>query len=86
MAEAAANPSHAQTRLRSDAFDVALEAGAIVGLRRVNDAFDTDYILAGGRFGDLVVRYRRGDGQWQPVTTAELAEKRLFRETIEARL
>ena len=85
MAEAAANPSHTQTRLRSDAFDVALEAGAVVSLRRVNDAFDTDYILAGGRSGDLMARYRSGDGQWQSVATGELAAKRLFREAIEGR-
>lgn len=56
-------------------FDIKLDAGAIVGLRRVGDAFDTEYILPGKRLGDVFLRYRKaGEEGWREVSTAKLAE------------
>jgi hypothetical protein len=58
-------------------FAVRLVGGAIVSLKRVGDAFDTDYILHGRRLGDVVVRHRRGKGAWESMETASLPEPRV---------
>ena len=85
MPRVTADTSDTQARLHSDAFNVLVEAGAVVSLRYTNDTHDTDYILAGARFGDLAIRYRSGDGPWQSVATADLAAKHRFRVTTEGR-
>lgn len=41
-------------------FALELDAGAIVSLKRVGDAFDTEYVQSDRRLGDVVVKYRRG--------------------------
>ncbi len=66
---------------RSD-FDVAFEKGAIVSLRRMNDAFDTNYVQTGGRVGDVVLRYRRGAGDWQTADTSMLAKEGQLTERV----
>lgn len=55
------------------AFNLKLDAGAIVGLRRVNDAFPTEYMQTNRRLGDVFLRYRGKDGAWQSVDTSRLA-------------
>ena len=55
------------------AFNLKLDAGAIVSLRRVNDAFPTEYIQTNRRLGDVFLRYRGKDGAWQSVDTSKLA-------------
>ena len=72
------NAKPAPERIRGDRFSNALFAmevrdGGIVSLKRPGDAFDTDYILAGARFGDVFVRYRVGGGPWREALTADLA-------------
>ncbi|HEX7118514.1 MAG TPA: DUF5695 domain-containing protein [Longimicrobiales bacterium] len=57
-------------------FDVAFDEGGIVGLRRVRDAFDTDYIAPGRRLGDVIVRYRPPGGAWRAFETADAARGR----------
>ncbi|MBZ5583796.1 MAG: hypothetical protein LAQ30_16615 [Acidobacteriia bacterium] len=40
-------------------------------MKRVQDAFDTDYVLPGRSLGDIVVRYRAaGATEWQQVSNA----------------
>src|SRR5687768_6486488 len=66
LAAAEAPSAH---RLASD-FAVRFENGAIVSLKRVADAFDTDYVQSGRRLGDVIVRYRHGTAEWQSLETA----------------
>src|SRR5213080_1755213 len=54
-------------------FNLKLDAGAIVNLRRTEDRVDTDYIQAGQRLGDVFLRYRGKDGAWVSADTAQLA-------------
>ena len=54
-------------------FNLKLDAGAIVNLRRTDDRVDTDYIQAGQRLGDVFLRYRGKDGAWVSADTAQLA-------------
>jgi hypothetical protein len=56
------------------AFCLEVRDGGIVSLKRRNDAFDTDYILAGKRLGDVLVRYRLAGGPWREAVTADLAD------------
>lgn len=56
-------------------FALALEAGAIVSLKRVGDAFDTNYVQAGRRLGDAIVTYRRGDKEWEVLDTAAFGDR-----------
>ncbi len=60
------------TVLRNATFAATLRAGAVVSLRRNDDAFETDYIRDEARFGDVVVRYRTGAGPWVQAATAEM--------------
>ena len=54
-------------------FQISVDSGAIVSLKRTRDAVDTDY-LGGRRFGDVAITFRRRDGDWQSVQTANLAQ------------
>src|SRR5438045_3614912 len=54
-------------------FNLKLDAGAIVNLRRTDDRVDTDYIQAGQRLGDVFLRYRGKDGAWVSADTAQLS-------------
>ncbi|HSL71425.1 MAG TPA: DUF5695 domain-containing protein, partial [Longimicrobiales bacterium] len=58
-------------------FLVGFDAGAITSLKRVGDAFDTDYIASGRRLGDGVVRFRRANEGWQTLNTATLTERQI---------
>ena len=60
---------------RQDGFAVRFDQGAITSLKRIADVHDTDYIRAGGRFGDLTVRWRADGGAWQTIATRDLAER-----------
>src|SRR5215831_15410793 len=59
-------------------FNLKLDAGAIVSLRRRQDAVDTDYIQTGRRIGDVFLRYRGRDGAWVSADTAQLAQSGTF--------
>jgi len=67
--------------MRNAEYDLRIDKGGIVGLRRVNDSFDTDYILAGKRLGDLVIRYRKGADEWIQADTGVLAGEGKLTET-----
>ncbi|HEY9427119.1 MAG TPA: DUF5695 domain-containing protein [Gemmatimonadaceae bacterium] len=51
-------------------FAVEFDGGAIASLRRVGDAFDTNYVRPRGRLGDVTIRYRRPGGEWRSFETA----------------
>ncbi|HEX5324636.1 MAG TPA: DUF5695 domain-containing protein [Capsulimonadaceae bacterium] len=53
-------------------FVVRLDSGAIVSLKRAKDKFDTDYVRAGGRLGDVSLRYRHAGEEWQEAETSSL--------------
>jgi hypothetical protein len=55
-------------------FNLKLDAGAIVSLRRAQDQVDTEYIQTGRRLGDVWLRYRGKDGAWVSADTAQLAQ------------
>jgi hypothetical protein len=55
-------------------FNLKLDAGAIVSLRRAQDPVDTEYIQTSRRLGDVFLRYRGKDGAWVPADTAQLAQ------------
>ena len=57
-------------------FAVEFSQGAIVSLRRVRDAFDTNYVRPQGRLGDVTIRYRRPGGEWRTFETASAARER----------
>src|SRR5437762_6191767 len=54
-------------------FNLKLDAGAIVNLRRAEDRVDTDYIQAGQRLADVFLRYRGKDGAWISADTTQLS-------------
>jgi hypothetical protein len=61
------------TKLSNNEFDLNIDNGAIVSLKRVNDAFDTDYIAPESRFCDVVVKYRSADSDWKKGSSLDLA-------------
>ena len=55
-------------------FEVKFDDGAIVSLKRTADAVDTEYIQAGRRLGDAIVKYRRGaSAAWETIETETFA-------------
>ena len=73
MSDAAAVPATGHPS--SSQFAVRFDDGAIVSLKRADDAFDTDYVQTDRRLGDAIVRYRR-DGAWQTLDTTEWTGER----------
>ncbi|TRZ90060.1 hypothetical protein D4R89_05085 [bacterium] len=65
-----------ERRLSGDAFDLRTNAVGITSLKRPGDAFDTDYIAAGRTLGEVIVRYRKGNGKWQEFTAGRSGERR----------
>src|SRR5437667_690766 len=61
------------SRPANGSFEIKLDAGAIVSLRRREDRVDTDYLQAGQRLGDAFLRYRGKDAAWVSADTAQLA-------------
>ncbi len=61
------------TKLSNNEFDLKIDNGAIISLKRVNDAFDTDYIAPESRFCDVVVKYRSADSDWKKGSSLDLA-------------
>ena len=52
-------------------FVVRMEGGGVASLKRRSNAFDTDYIQSGRRLGEVVLRFRENEGEWQTVDTRE---------------
>src|SRR4051794_19826144 len=54
-------------------FVLAVSPAGVTSLKRVRDAYDTDYILAGRTPGDILVRYRSPGGAWKEASSATSA-------------
>ncbi|TWT75727.1 hypothetical protein Pla123a_32370 [Posidoniimonas polymericola] len=50
-------------------FELEWNSGHVTSLRRRDDAFDTPYLRAGSRLGDVVLRYRDESGPWIEAST-----------------
>jgi hypothetical protein len=46
-------------------FDLKWNRGGITSLKLVDDVYDTDYVREGETLGEVVVRYRVGQGEWR---------------------
>lgn len=57
-------------QLQNQQFKIAFSPAGVSSLKRVDDAFDTDYILAGRSLGDVLVRYRAPGEAWKEVSSA----------------
>ncbi len=53
-------------------FEVKFNAGMIESLRQTGDSNRTDFIAAGRRLGDVILKYRQGAADWNSVNTATL--------------
>ena len=58
-------------------FAVKFDAGAIVSLKRIGDAFDTEYVQSGKRLGDVIAKYRRAGAGWETLDTSTSSERTL---------
>ncbi len=57
-------------QLENDQFKIAFSPAGVSSLKRVQDVFDTDYILGGRSLGDVVVRYRAAHGEaWEEISS-----------------
>ena len=64
---------------QSSQFAVRFEDGAVTSLRYASDTFDTDYAVPGARLGDVVLRFRQGEGPWQSLETGGTSVSRRIR-------
>jgi hypothetical protein len=60
-----ASPLRVAAPAQASDFAVTFEEGAITSLKYAADTIDTEYVTPGGRLGDVILRYRRGGGEWQ---------------------
>jgi len=70
-------PSVLAQAASASTFAVKFDAGAIVSLKRVGDAFDTEYVQSGKRLGDVIAKYRRGVAEWETLDTSTFSERTL---------
>jgi hypothetical protein len=70
-----------QSSLSHSQFEVRFDAGAIVSLKPTQGSSDMEYVQAGRRLGDVVIRYRQQGGQWQSANTASIASAGTFSST-----
>ena len=69
-------------QLENDQFKIAFSSSGVTSLQRVQDVFDTDYILGGRSLGDLVVRYRASGEPWKEISSATAASQHSTAEVI----
>jgi hypothetical protein len=62
------------TQAADSLFRVEFDEGAITSLEQQAGAYGTNYVREGRRLGDVIVRYRQGEGDWTTFSTAEQAE------------
>jgi len=63
-------------QLENGQFKVAFTSTGISSLKRVQDVFDTEYILGGRSLGEALVRYRAVGGPWKEVSSGTAASQR----------
>jgi uncharacterized protein DUF5695 len=62
-------PASAQ-QIANNEFQLQFSAAGLSSLKHTQDAFDTDYILAGRVLGDVYIRYRTPGDAWEEITSA----------------
>jgi len=63
-----------ETTVVNEHFSLKFKPEGIVSLKHSHDAYDTDYIMEGQSLGDVLVRYRVGQGRWQQASAYEIVE------------
>ncbi|MCF7674074.1 MAG: hypothetical protein K9M97_01925, partial [Akkermansiaceae bacterium] len=56
-------------------FELKFDGGAVASLRSTRDRFDTEYLAAGARLGEVTARFRHRGGDWCSVNTADLRKE-----------
>lgn len=74
----AQSTNDAGLRVPDSQFSTRIESGAIVSLKSTKDSQDTEFVMSGRRLGDVVVRFRVADGDWQSINTATLTNSGTF--------
>src|SRR5690349_19271802 len=76
VALGAVAPTHLLPRFATaSTFAVRFDSGAIVSLKHVGDAVDTEYIQDDRRLGDAIIKYRRGNASWETLDTSTFTQR-----------
>jgi hypothetical protein len=63
-------------QLENDQFKIAFSPSGLTSLKRVQDVFDTDYVLGGRSLGDVLVRYRAPGETWKEIASGTSVSQR----------
>jgi hypothetical protein len=63
-------------QLQNDQFNVGFSPAGLTSLKRMQDVFDTDYILGGRSLGDVLVRYRSPGEAWEEISSGTSVSQR----------
>ena len=66
----------AQKTTGKSPFQLQFNRTGISSLKRLNDAYDTDYIAKGRALGGIAVKYRMEKGSWQSSASSGMADRR----------
>lgn len=72
-----------QETVTTKQFAVRFGEAGITSLKRINDAFDTDYIQEGETLGHVRVRYRMPGQPWRTFSSSDPKERRASRPEVE---
>lgn len=73
-------PQGAQERADNGLFDLVFGASGVSSLKRSPRSGETEFLLPGRTLGDIVLKYRMLDLEWQDFVTAEMAETRTIKQ------
>src|SRR5580704_19286202 len=63
-------------QLENDQFKIGFSPAGLTSLKRVQDVFDTDYVLGGRSLGDILVRYRAPGEAWKDISSGTSVSQR----------
>src|SRR5450631_1679652 len=67
--------SSSAQQLANDQFNLAYSSTGLNSIKRVHDAYDTDYVAPGHTLGDVLIRYRpRGEAAWKEVQSGTASQ------------
>src|ERR1700684_3571833 len=67
-------------QIENDQFKIGFSPAVLTSLKRVQDVFDTDYVLGGRNLGDVLVRYRAPGEAWKEISSGTSVSQRSPRE------
>ncbi len=79
VVSAAGTTALAQEKAANEYFNLRFSPAGISSLKRSLQLSETDFILKGATLGDIVVRYRMWNGEWQDFITAQMANTRTIK-------